>query len=59
MKEQMSTLTHDKGRRRPTLQEMQEKQYPFPDSDIFKMLDHLLELNLIELLEMKCPEEAN
>ena len=59
MKEQASTLTQDKRRRRPTLQEMQEKQYPFPDPDISNILDHLLELKLIELLEMKHPEEAN
>ena len=38
---------------------MQEKQYPFPDPDISNILDHLLELKLIELLEMKRPEEAN
>ena len=55
MKEKTPALTQDKGRRRLTLQEM---QYPFPDSDISKMLDHLLELKLIELLEMS-PEEAN
>ena len=59
MKEQMLTFTQDKGRRRPTLQEMQEKQYPLPNSDISKMLDHLLELKLIELPEMKHPEEAD
>ena len=58
MKEQMFVLTQDK-RRGPTLQEMQEKQYPFPDSDISKMLDHLLELKLIELPEMKRLEEAD
>ena len=55
----MSALTQDKRRRRPTLQEMQEKQYPFPNSDISNMLDHLLELKLIELPEMKRPEEAD
>jgi hypothetical protein len=38
---------------------MQEKQYPFPDSDVFKMLDYLLTLKVIELPEMKRPEEAN
>ena len=59
MKEQTSTLTQERRRRRPTLQEMQEMQYPFPDSDIFKMLDHLLKLKLIELPEMKRPEEAD
>ena len=41
------------------LQEMQEKQYPFPNLDISKMLDHLLELQLIELPKMKRLEEAN
>ena len=58
IKEQTSSLTQER-RRRPTLQEMQEKQYPFPDSDISNMLDHLLELKLVELLEMKHPEEAD
>ena len=51
MKEQTSTFTQERRRRRPTLQEMQEKQYPFLDSDIFK--------KLIELSEMKHPEKAD
>ncbi|KAK4593805.1 hypothetical protein RGQ29_017768 [Quercus rubra] len=38
---------------------MQEKQYPFSDSNISKMLDYLLKLKLIELLEMKRLEEAD
>jgi hypothetical protein len=38
---------------KPTLEELQNKVYPFPDSDVPGMLDHLLELNLIELPEMK------
>ena len=59
MKEQTSTIAQDKRRRRPMLQEMQEKQYSFPNSNISKMLDHLLKLKLIELLEMKRPKEAN
>ncbi|XP_030934588.1 uncharacterized protein LOC115960030 [Quercus lobata] len=58
IKEQTYALTQER-RRRPTLQEMQEKKYPFPDSDISNMLDHLLELKLIELPEMKRPEEAD
>ena len=53
MKEHMHAPTQDKGRRRLTLQEMQDKQYPFPNSDISKILDHLLKLQLIELPEMK------
>ena len=44
MKEHMHAPTQDKGRRRLTLQEMQDKQYPFPNSDISKILDHLLKL---------------
>ncbi|KAK4573414.1 hypothetical protein RGQ29_031397, partial [Quercus rubra] len=39
--------------------QMQEKKYPFPDSDISEMLDYLLKFKLIELLEMKRPEEAD
>ena len=59
MKEQMPDFIQDKGRRRPTLQKMQEKQYPFPDSNISEMLDYLLKLKLIELPEMKRPEEVD
>ena len=59
MKEQTPDFIQDKGRRRPMLQEMQEKQYPFSDSNISKMLDYLLKLKLIELLEMKRLEEAD
>ena len=33
--------------------------YPFPDSDISRMLDDLLKANIIELSEVKRPEEAN
>ena len=58
IKEHISAFTQER-RRRPTLQEMQEKQYPFPDSDISNMFDHLLELKLIELPEMKRPEEVD
>ncbi|KAG5248512.1 Retrotransposon gag protein [Salix suchowensis] len=38
---------------------IREKVYPFPDSDISRMLDDLLEVNIIELPEVKRPEEAN
>uniref|UniRef100_A0A6N2MGP5 Retrotransposon gag domain-containing protein n=1 Tax=Salix viminalis TaxID=40686 RepID=A0A6N2MGP5_SALVM len=46
-------------RKKPSLKERQEKVYPFPDSDISRMLDDLLEANIIELPEVKRPEEAN
>ena len=41
-----------------TLQEMQNKEYPFPNTEVPKMLEQLLELKIIELQEMKRPEEA-
>ena len=59
MKEQTLDFIQYKGRRKLTLQEMQEKQYPFPNSDISEMLDYLLKLKLIELPEMKRPEEVD
>lgn len=37
---------------------MQEKEYPFLDYDVSKKFDELVELKLIELLEMKWPDEA-
>ncbi|KAH7860330.1 hypothetical protein Vadar_012188 [Vaccinium darrowii] len=48
-----------KERKRLTLKEMQEKVYPFPNSEVLSMLDKLLDLKLIELPEIKRPEEAN
>jgi len=42
----------------PTLKELQEKKYPFPDSDLSGMLDDLLEKGVIELPEPKRPEEV-
>ena len=42
---------------RLTLKEMMAKQYPFLDSDVPKIFDELLQNNLIELPEMKRPEE--
>ena len=44
--------------KRPTLKELQEKKYPFPDSDFSDMLDDLLEKGVIELPESKRPEEV-
>ncbi|KAL0381902.1 UNVERIFIED_CONTAM: hypothetical protein Slati_4609800, partial [Sesamum latifolium] len=49
-------VTND--RRRPTLKELQEKEYPFPDSNVPYIFDELLERKLIELLESKRPDEA-
>ncbi|KAL0434269.1 UNVERIFIED_CONTAM: hypothetical protein Slati_2761200 [Sesamum latifolium] len=48
-------VTND--RRRPTLKEFQEKEYPFPDSDVPYIFDELLEIKLIELPESKRLDE--
>ncbi|XP_070660510.1 uncharacterized protein [Malus domestica] len=42
-----------------TLRELEEKTYPFPDSDMDAMLDDLLEKKVIELPKCKRPEEMN
>ncbi|KAL0308854.1 UNVERIFIED_CONTAM: hypothetical protein Sradi_5827700 [Sesamum radiatum] len=44
--------------RKLTLKEMQAKQCPFLDSDVSRIFDDLLNANLIELPDMKRPEEV-
>ncbi|KAL0352209.1 UNVERIFIED_CONTAM: hypothetical protein Scaly_1609600 [Sesamum calycinum] len=44
--------------RKLTLKEMQAREYLFLDSDVLGIFDDLLEANLIDLPEMKRPEEA-
>ncbi|XP_070039293.1 uncharacterized protein [Nicotiana tomentosiformis] len=53
-----STSFQDKPSRKLTLKGMQEKEYPFLDSDVPAIFEEHLELNLIELPEMKRPNEA-
>ena len=45
-------------KQRPTLKEMQEKVYPFSDSNVANMLEQLLENQLIQLPKCKQPEQA-
>ncbi|KAM1467302.1 hypothetical protein ACFX2I_032421 [Malus domestica] len=45
--------------RRRTLKELDEKTYPFPDSDVVAMLEDLLEKKVIGLPECRRPEEMN
>ncbi|KAM1439735.1 hypothetical protein ACFX14_013132 [Malus domestica] len=45
--------------RRRTLKELEEKTYPFPDSDVVAMLDDLLDKKVIGLPECRRPEEMN
>ncbi|KAL0427896.1 UNVERIFIED_CONTAM: hypothetical protein Slati_2964400 [Sesamum latifolium] len=53
-----NNIPYEKPQRKLTLKEMQTRQYPFLDSDVPRIFDDLLEANLIDLLEMKRPEEA-
>jgi len=45
--EKRGMLFKDAMRRRPTLKDLQEKKYLFPDSDLLEMLDDLLEKGVI------------
>jgi len=53
-----SEFPKDTGKKRPTLKELQEKKYSFPDSDLSGILDNLLQNGVIELPNPKRPEEA-
>ncbi|KAL0420245.1 UNVERIFIED_CONTAM: hypothetical protein Slati_3047400 [Sesamum latifolium] len=53
-----NNVPYEKPQRKLTLKEMQVKQYPLLDSDVSEIFDDLLEANLIDLPEMKRPEEA-
>ncbi|XP_059670905.1 uncharacterized protein LOC132316449 [Cornus florida] len=44
-------------RQRPTLKELEKKDYPFPDFDVPGILECLLKSNVIELPECKRPQE--
>ena len=48
----------DAGKKLPSLKELQEKKYPFPDSDLSGMLDDSLEKGIIKLPPSKRPEES-
>jgi len=41
----------------PTLKELREKKYLFPDSDLSGVLDDLLEKGVIEFPELKCQKK--
>ncbi|KAM1054793.1 hypothetical protein ACFX2C_002110 [Malus domestica] len=51
--------SHTQDRYKNTLRELEQKVYPFPDSNMDAMLDDLLEKKVIELPECKRPEEMN
>ncbi|KAL0427940.1 UNVERIFIED_CONTAM: hypothetical protein Slati_2968800 [Sesamum latifolium] len=53
-----NNVPYEKPQRKLTLKKMQTRQYPFLDSDVPGIFDDLLEANLIDLPEMKRPEEA-
>ncbi|KAL0347843.1 UNVERIFIED_CONTAM: hypothetical protein Scaly_1800300 [Sesamum calycinum] len=53
-----NNVPYERPQRKLTLKEMQAREYPFLDSDVPGIFDDLLEANLIDLPEMKRPEEA-
>ncbi|KAL0401550.1 UNVERIFIED_CONTAM: hypothetical protein Slati_4184900 [Sesamum latifolium] len=53
-----NNVPYEKPQRKLTLKEMQARQYPFLDPDVSGIFDDLLKANLIDLPEMKWPEEA-
>ncbi|KAL0444631.1 UNVERIFIED_CONTAM: hypothetical protein Slati_2185800 [Sesamum latifolium] len=53
-----NSVAYKKPQRKLTLEEMQARQYSFLDSDVSGIFDDLLEANLIDLPEIKRPEEA-
>ena len=58
VKQNMRTTFQARSNQKSTLREMQGKKYPFLDSDVSEIFDELLELKLIDLPEMKRPDEA-
>ena len=57
--ETKSVSSQEKNKARATLKERQEKKYHFPDADVSSILDDLLKNKLIQLPEMKRPDEAD
>ncbi|KAL0315217.1 UNVERIFIED_CONTAM: Transposon Ty3-G Gag-Pol polyprotein [Sesamum calycinum] len=53
-----NNVPYERPQRKLSLKEMQVREYPFLDSDVSGIFDDLLEAKLIDLLEMKQPEEA-
>ena len=58
VKQNVRTTFQARSNQKSTLREMQEKKYPFLDSNVSEIFDELLELKLIDLPEMKRPDEA-
>ncbi|KAH0781663.1 hypothetical protein KY290_001261 [Solanum tuberosum] len=60
LKEEEAPSQYPKEERRsPTLNELEAKVYPFPDSDVPMIIDELLAKKVIDLPESKRPEEIN
>ena len=58
---QSAKATSFKGRtnQKLTLKEMRRKDYSFLNSGIFENFEELFHMNVLELLEMKQPDEAS
>ncbi|KAL0340265.1 UNVERIFIED_CONTAM: hypothetical protein Sradi_4543300 [Sesamum radiatum] len=55
---QKNNILYERQQRKLTLKEMQAREYLYLDSNVSGIFDDLLEANLIDLPEMKRPEEA-
>ncbi|KAL0349900.1 UNVERIFIED_CONTAM: hypothetical protein Sradi_4139200 [Sesamum radiatum] len=53
-----NNVPYERPQRKLTLKKMQAREYLFLNSDVPGIFDDLLEINLIDLPEMKQPEEA-
>ena len=51
-----SSHLQEGGGKRETFEDMQEKQYPFNDSDVPRILDDLSQAELIELSRSRHPD---
>ena len=58
VKQNVRMIFQARSNQKSTLKEMQGKKYLFLDSDVSKIFDELLELKIIDLPEMKRPDEA-
>ncbi|KAH6772717.1 ribosomal protein L9 [Perilla frutescens var. frutescens] len=57
-KDAVKNVPQEREQRKLTLREMQQREYPFLDSDVPRIFEDLCKTELIKLPEMKRPEEA-
>jgi len=58
LEDKKNTSFRDATKKHPTIKELQEKKYPFPNLDLSSMLDGLLEKAVIQLPKPKHLEKV-